>query len=140
MGIFTEIFSWWGGNTWSNRVYTALRGKHVGTDAVGNRYYVQSKGIGPLGVPRRWVIYRDLAEASQISPDWHAWMHYMVDTPPTEQPYTPRPWEKEHRMNMTGTPQAYRPAGSILASGRRPKATGDYQAWKPGAAGGKTGR
>jgi NADH:ubiquinone oxidoreductase subunit len=34
-------------------------------------------------------------------------------------------------MNMTGTPEAYRPQGSILATGHRPKATGDYQAWKP---------
>ena len=32
MGIFSEIFSWWGGNTWSNRIYTRLRGKLVGTD------------------------------------------------------------------------------------------------------------
>jgi len=69
MGIFSEIFSWWGGNTWSNRIYTALRGKLVGTDATGNRYYVQSKGVGPLGVPRRWVIYKHLAEASQVPPE-----------------------------------------------------------------------
>ena len=82
-------------------------------------------------MPRRWVIYKNLAEASQIPPDWHGWMHYMVDTPPTEETYTPRPWEKEHRMNMTGTPQAYRPPGSILASGKRPKATGDYKPWRP---------
>ncbi len=32
MSIFSEIFSWWGGNSWSNRIYTALRGKLVGTD------------------------------------------------------------------------------------------------------------
>ena len=37
MGIFSEIFSRWGGNTWSNRIYTALRGRHVGTDEEGNR-------------------------------------------------------------------------------------------------------
>ena len=57
----------------------------MGTDAAGNRYYVQSKGVGPLGVPRRWVIYKDLAEASQIPPEWHGWMHFTVDTPPTEE-------------------------------------------------------
>jgi NADH:ubiquinone oxidoreductase subunit len=34
--------------------------------------------------------------------------------------------------NLTGTPYAYRPAGSTLASGHRPKATGDYQPWTPG--------
>ena len=55
MSLLTEIFCWWGGNTWSNRLYTRLRGHHVGTDELGNRYYVQNKGVGPLGVPRRWV-------------------------------------------------------------------------------------
>ena len=41
MGIIGEVFSWWGGNTWSNRIYTLLRGRLVGTDEGGNRYYVQ---------------------------------------------------------------------------------------------------
>ncbi|HRD76657.1 MAG TPA: NADH:ubiquinone oxidoreductase subunit NDUFA12 [Hyphomicrobiaceae bacterium] len=131
MGVFSEIFSWWGGNTWSNRIYTAFRGRLVGVDEQGNRYYEQSRGVGPLGVPRRWVIYKDLAEASKITPDWHGWMHHTVDTPPTKESYTPRPWQKPHRMNMTGTSEAYRPEGSILAKGVRPKATGDYKPWRP---------
>ena len=45
---------------------------------------------------------------------------------------TPRPWEKPHQPNLTGTPGAHRPSGSTLAQGRRPKATGDYKAWSPG--------
>ena len=90
MSILTEIFSWWGGNTWSNRLYTRFRGRHVGSDAQGNHYYVQSKGVGPLGVPRRWVIYKTEAEASQIPPEWHGWMHYTVDALPTETGYRPR--------------------------------------------------
>jgi NADH:ubiquinone oxidoreductase subunit len=58
-------------------------------------------------------------------------MHYLVDTPPTEEKYVARPWQKPHLMNMTGTPQAYRPSGSILGSGKRPAATGDYKPWQP---------
>ena len=34
---------------------------------------------------------------------------------------------------MTGTPGAYRPSGSTLAIGKRPRATGDYRPWNPGA-------
>lgn len=131
MGIFSEIFSWWGGNTWGTRVTLWNQGSFVGEDSLGNRYYVQKRGVGPLGVPRRWVTYRDLAEASKVPPEWHGWLHYTVDTPPTDESYTPKPWQKPHRMNMTGTRDAYRPSGSILAKGTRPKATGDYKAWKP---------
>jgi NADH:ubiquinone oxidoreductase subunit len=131
MSLFSEIFSWWGGNTWSNRLYTRFRGREVGTDGQGNTYYVQSKGVGPLGVPRRWVIFKNGAEASSIPPEWHGWMHYTVDVPPTEQDYHPLPWQQPHVPNMTGTSAAYRPSGSILGPGQRPKATGDYTPWQP---------
>lgn len=131
MGIFSEIFSWWGGNTWGTRLTIWRQGRLVGRDELGNRYYVQRRGVGPLGVPRRWVVYEKLAEPSKVSPDWHGWLHYTVDTPPTEESYTPRPWQKPHIPNMTGTAKAYRPAGSILARGERPPATGDYKPWRP---------
>jgi NADH:ubiquinone oxidoreductase subunit len=66
-----------------------------------------------------------------VPAEWHGWLHHTVDTPPTEESYQPRSWQKPHRENMTGTAGAYRPSGSILSSGHRPKATGDYKAWKP---------
>jgi NADH:ubiquinone oxidoreductase subunit len=56
----------------------------------------------------------------------------VVDVPPTQDKTKPHAWEKPHRPNLTGTPGAYRPSGSTLAQGRRPKATGDYKAWTPG--------
>ncbi|MGY4370268.1 NADH:ubiquinone oxidoreductase subunit [Bradyrhizobium sp. LB1.3] len=85
-----------------------------------------------LGFERRWVIYNGYAEASRIPPSWHGWMHHTVDVPPTQDNYQPREWEKPHQPNLTGTANAYRPSGSTLASGKRPKATGDYQPWTPG--------
>jgi NADH:ubiquinone oxidoreductase subunit len=131
MSIFSEIFSWWGGNTWGTRLFTWRKGQLVGEDEFGNRYYVQRSGVGPLGVPSRWVIYRDLSEASLVPPDWHGWLHHTVDVPPSEETYRPKAWQKAHQPNLTGTAGAYRPKGSILASGSRQPATGDYKAWKP---------
>lgn len=134
MSILSEIFSWWGGNTWGTRVTIACQGRLVGEDDLGNRYYEQRKGagpVGPLGRPRRWVLYRDLAEASKVPPEWHGWLHYTVDTLPTDEDYRAKPWQTAHRMNMTGTGAAYRPPGSIVREGKRPKATGDYTPWRP---------
>jgi NADH:ubiquinone oxidoreductase subunit len=133
--FFTRFFTWWNGQTFGTQVWTALYGEFVGDDEFGNRYYrTKGRKIDPtLGFERRWVIYNDYAEASQIGPAWHGWMHHTVDTPPTEEPYKPWAWEKPHRPNLTGTPDAQRPTGSTLAQGRRPKATGDYKAWVPGA-------
>jgi len=131
MSILSEIFSWWGGNTWGTRFTIWKQGRFVGKDDYGNRYYEQKSGVGPLGKPRRWVVYTDLADASKVPPEWHGWLHYTVDTPPTEEDYTAKPWQKPHRMNMTGTPEAYRPPGSILTPEKRPHASGDYSAWRP---------
>jgi NADH:ubiquinone oxidoreductase subunit len=134
MGIFSEIFSWWDGNTWGTRLTIRRQGRFVGEDEFGNKYYEQRPSVwpvGPLGRLRRWVTYAELAEPSLVSPDWHGWLHYTVDEPPTAEAYRPKLWQKMHRPNMTGTREAYRPSGSILASGRRPKATGDYSPWRP---------
>lgn len=131
MGMLTEIFSWWGGNTWGTRLTTWRIGRQVGSDSLGNRYFIQNKGVGPLGVPRRWVVYKDLADASKVPSDWHGWLHHTVDTIPTDEAYVAKSWQKPHVMNMTGTADAWRPTGSILKSATRPKATGDYKAWKP---------
>ena len=130
-----KIFTWWNGQTFGTQLWTWRFGELVGKDEQGNIYYrTRGRKIDPaLGFERRWVVYNGLAEASRISPDWHGWIHHTVDVAPTEEAYTPREWQKPHVPNMTGTPLAYRPSGSTLASGQRPAATGDYQPWTPGS-------
>jgi NADH:ubiquinone oxidoreductase subunit len=129
-----RIFTWWNGQTFGTQLSTWRFGELVGEDEQGNRYFRTKGGkIDPaLGFERRWVIYTGYAEASRVPPSWHGWLHHTVDVAPTEESYRPREWEKPHVPNLTGTPRAYRPSGSTLMSGRRPKATGDYQPWTPG--------
>lgn len=131
MGVFKEIFAWWTGNTIGTRFFTWRKGTFVGEDEFGNRYY--RANVPPLG-ERRWVIYaagRDW-DPSQIPPGWYGWMHHTIQTPPVDEDYRPREWQKPHKANMTGTPAAYRPKGSVLRPSHRPRATGDYEAWTPG--------
>jgi NADH:ubiquinone oxidoreductase subunit len=129
-----EIFAWWRGNTWGTRLWVATRGVYVGSDEVGNRYYRSRPGSkpGPNGYERRMVVYAGgNAEASTIPPGWHGWMHYRTDVPPIEEAYEPHVWQKPHLSNLTGTAYAYRPDGSLLSKGERPRVTGDYDAWSP---------
>ncbi len=129
MGLISEIFSWWGGNTIGHRFTLWKQGRFVGQDEQGNRYYEQARGVGPLGKPRRWVVYERLAEASLIPPGWYGWMHYKTDIPPTETDYQKMPFEEPHQPNYTGTQLRYRPNAEVRASGE-PVAS-DYEAWKP---------
>ncbi|MEO6394681.1 MAG: NADH:ubiquinone oxidoreductase subunit NDUFA12 [Devosia sp.] len=127
-----EIFAWWRGNTWGTRLWTATRGRLMGEDQNGNRYYLGRGKRGPHGVPRRMVIYGGgSADPTTIPPGWYGWMHYRTDVVPTAGDYTPHEWEKPHERNFTGTALAYRPDGSLLNKGERPRVTGDYDAWSP---------
>ncbi|ODN69792.1 NADH:ubiquinone oxidoreductase subunit NDUFA12 [Methylobrevis pamukkalensis] len=125
--VLLKIFTWWNGSTMGTDVFTSRKGVRVGEDEAGNTYYRTADG------KRRWVIYNGPAEASAIPPGWHGWIHHRVDTPPTEETYVARAWQKPHRANQTGTPAAHRPQGSILSAGERPRVTGDYDAWTPGS-------
>jgi NADH:ubiquinone oxidoreductase subunit len=126
-----EILVWWRGNTWGTRLWASLNGVLVGEDELGNRYYRSKKPTGPNGRERRMVIYNGYADASKIPPGWHGWMHYRSDVPPSEETYVTRSWEQAHIPNLTGSALAYRPEGSLLRAGERPRVTGDYDAWSP---------
>jgi NADH:ubiquinone oxidoreductase subunit len=129
-----QFFTWWNGQTLGTRFHTWRRGEFVGEDEFGNKYYrAQSHEIDPsVGSERRWVIYNGEADASRVPPSWRGWLAHTFDVPPSQESYQPREWEQPHVPNMTGTPQAYRPRGSPLATGERPAATGDYVPWTPG--------
>lgn len=129
--VLAKLFSWWSGATIGTLFTVAKRGRLVGTDELGNRYYESRDTQSYDGRRRRWVIYDGYAEATKVSPDWHGWLHYTFDEPPTEEALRRQTWEKDHLPNLTGTPLAWRPQGSLLSGGRRPEATGDYQAWTP---------
>ena len=117
------------------RLYTWLRGKEVGRDQFGNRYFRDKGGRrvheDSLRTERRWVVYDGEVEASRVPADWHAWLHHTSDDIPPPGGLPKRPWQKEHVPNMTGTAAAYRPSGHTLAGGVRAKGTGDYEAWTP---------
>jgi NADH:ubiquinone oxidoreductase subunit len=132
--FFLRFFTWWSGATFGTLVHTRRHGELVGVDEFGNKYYTTRGGaIDPaLGFVRRWVIYNGQSEASMTPPGWNGWLHQTVDTPPSQEDYRPREWERPHEGNMTGTPLAYRPAGSTLRSGRHAPSEGDYHAWTPG--------
>lgn len=116
--------------TIGTKLYTMLNGELVGTDSQGNKYYRGKRA--PKGSPaKRWVIYDGAVEASKVPADWHSWLHYTTDAVPDAGTQRRWEWQKEHVPNMTGTADAYRPPGSLLEPGDRPKATGDYEPWQP---------
>lgn len=128
MGLLKSIFTWWDGATIGTRLFSRRNGSAVGTDPLGNAYFESKKAID--GRTRRWVIYNGPNDPSRVPPEWYGWLQYQSDVVPSALP-APRVWQKPPVPNLTGTADAYRPAGALERGGNRAAATGDYEAWSP---------
>ena len=112
MGLEISILTWW-------------RGRFMGQDAYGNKYY-QDKKCRRDGKIHRWVVYKGHPEASKVPCEWHSWLHYTTDNLPILR--VKHTWEKPHLRNLSGTIFAYKPQKifKLIEGGKK-----DYEAWAP---------
>ena len=115
--MIRQIFTWWNSQTVGTFLYTIFFGKLVGRDEFGNKYYQNKKG-------KRWVIYNGEINASKITSDWFSWIHYTVNTIPTEKKIEKYSWQKPHIENKTGTKESYHP------NKKNDQTTKKYSTWK----------
>lgn len=123
MNFLLRLLTWWNSQTLGTQIFTWRKGVRVGEDAEGNIFYQTRDG------KKRWVIYNGLSEASRVAPDWHGWLHFTWDQPPTKAAVPHKAWEKPHLENLTGSALAYAPAGSIRRV--QPEPRNDYEPWRP---------
>ena len=116
-----QIFTWWHKQTLGTFIYTFFKGKLIGKDNFGNKYFQSKEG-------KRWVIYIGDVEASKVPPEWFAWLHFLDKKIPNNQKkkYS---WQIEHSENLTGTEKAYKPKGSIFSE--KKLVDKKYESWKP---------
>jgi len=98
-------------------------GDLIGEDKFGNKYY-QNK-LYYIG-RSRWVEYSPQYgwdyDGSQVPAEWHRWLHYMTDDPPTLVQPPQSSWMIDHKQNFSGTENKY-----IAYSTTTPK----IHAWVP---------
>ncbi|KAI0091902.1 NDUFA12-domain-containing protein [Irpex rosettiformis] len=104
----------------------AKSGTFKGKDQFGNRYFENMNPEEEIPGRHRWV---DFAQhdynATQVPPEWHAWLSHIRKDAPQEdavvQRFTP-PWKAPYIENLTGTRGAYKPYNTTA-----PK----INAWEP---------
>ena len=114
--LFKQIFTWWNHQTLGTRLHTFFKGKFVGKDENGNKYYESKNG-------RRWVIYNGEVDSTKIPNEWFSWIHFTKNKIEKVQDQKKFSWQKSHKPNLTGTDKAYHPNKSenekwVLGSGR----------------------
>ncbi|KAM0752409.1 NDUFA12-domain-containing protein [Meredithblackwellia eburnea MCA 4105] len=84
-------------------------GTFVGEDQHGNKYY---QNLNETIWRHRWVDYSSHDfNASQVPPEWHAWLTHIRQDVPTADPImiqSHQPWQRAHFENITGTRGAFK--------------------------------
>ena len=114
--LFKQIFTWWNHQTLGTRLHTFFKGKFVGKDENGNKYYESKNG-------RRWVIYNGEVDSTKIPNDWFSWIHFTKNKIEKAQGQKKFSWQKSHKPNLTGTDKAYHPKKSENENKK-------YKSWK----------
>lgn len=127
--------------TITTRLFTFFHGQYVGRDQFGNRYY-RERNKPKDRREKRWVRYAygsligdffgwGTPDPSRVPPQWHGWMHYTTDVPPSKSAPAQHEWQQPYQPNMTGTMGAYVPPGHAMRGGQRAASTADYEPWVP---------
>ena len=109
-------------------IYTLLKGNFVGKDENGNKFYQSNVSHGTKK-DKRWVLFKK-EEDTNIQPNWHAWLHHLVNKVPNDKLKKNFFWQKKKTSNFTGTDKAYLPKGHILNK-KKGESNKNYVSWKP---------
>eukprot|EP01119_Soliformovum_irregulare_P002112 TRINITY_DN121_c0_g3_i1.p1 TRINITY_DN121_c0_g3~~TRINITY_DN121_c0_g3_i1.p1 ORF type:complete len:164 (-),score=36.45 TRINITY_DN121_c0_g3_i1:45-536(-) len=106
LGFFGSIKKWY----WTSEFRP---GRQVGEDVYGNRYY-ENRNV--TDGRQRFVEFakENDAEATQIPPEWHSWLHRSGDLPGERLKQEEPIFHLEHKQNLTGTARRYTPHRYIL--------------------------
>ncbi len=68
------------------------------------------------------MVYNGYADASKVPPAARGWLCHNVDVAPSEEQYTPKPWQKPHVENQNRHGQRLPAAGlAAFLGSRRPR-------------------
>ncbi|ATY58626.1 NADH:ubiquinone oxidoreductase subunit [Cordyceps militaris] len=111
-------------------------GTYMGKDRAGNKYFENGEEL-PLRT--RWVEYaKHDFDAAHIEPGWHAWMSYVVDAVPGDDPLLTAGTRKFEpalpKPNYTQTPGAFKTYNTCVPPKTKMCTKSKLTAWQPVAA------
>eukprot|EP00871_Galdieria_phlegrea_P000296 jgi/Galph1/1267/GphlegSOOS_G6116.1 len=101
----------------------------VGEDEFHNRYFQKVKD---LNLKDRWVEYRSnefTPDPYSLPPEWHAWLHHVIEEPPSKRPFERPSYQAQIVPNRTGTSDAYFPKNNPLSKNFKGLATDKMEIW-----------
>jgi NADH:ubiquinone oxidoreductase subunit len=127
---------------WGLYVRTLFKGKYVGCDTEGNRYYRcrgrgwdKAEGFVELGgkslrlQEKRWVLYKGSPNPTIVPPLWEDWLRYerLLPPPPLAFGFF---WEKPRLPNLSGTKLAFH-FHPGMTKNKKDRGRWTYCPWQP---------
>ena len=111
-----SLFIWWNRQTISTRIYTYFSGNLIGEDSLGNKFYTSANKR------KRWVVYQKENYASELSIEWHGWLHWSTNSIPIKSKLKGLEKGKVYIRDATSVRSEYM---------TNSKNHSDYHAWDP---------
>ena len=107
-------------------LYSFLKGKKIGQDKIGNKFYVHKKNKN-----KKWVLYKNNIDPTSIDVQWQIWLTDIKSAEPLPDKKNNFKWQKNKQANPTGTLNSYHPKISI--DKRKKSITNDTKSsiWNP---------
>lgn len=85
-------------------LYSFFRGKKVGQDKIGNKFYVHKEIQS-----KKWVLYKNNIDPTSLEVKWQIWLTSTNSNLPTTIEKSNFIWQKDKQPNLTGTVDSYHP-------------------------------
>jgi len=107
-------------------LYSFLKGKKVGQDQQGNRFYIHRNNK-----KKRWVLYKKLVDPTSLEVKWQIWLTETNMNEEVTSSNVNYKWQKNKKANQTGTPEAYHPGNETSTERKIIHKQNKNTIWKP---------
>lgn len=118
-------------------IFLKFKGKFVGEDEYGNKYY-ETNQRDYLNRKKRYCLFNGRVEATKIPPEWHCFMHYQIPKESVILDTKQYKWQKRFLPDLTLSSIKYLPKNHPLYSNQNSlyntKSSGNpfkFKAWSP---------
>ena len=88
-------------------LYSFFKGKKIGQDKAGNKFYVHKKNKN-----KKWVLYKYNIDPTSLTVKWQVWLTNKNNELLVNEENSFK-WQKNKQPNVTGTINSYHPKGNI---------------------------
>ena len=85
-------------------LYSFLKGKKIGQDKIGNKFYIHKKNKN-----KKWVLFKYKVDPTSLDVKWQIWLTTTNSKVPIAIEENNFKWQKEKQPNLTGTINSYHP-------------------------------